>query len=156
MAHLLDTNVLVRLANTADALHAQAARAVLELHQRGEVLHLTPQVLVEFRNVATRPKAVNGLGLSAVDAEAKAAIFEGTFPLLAETPDIYPAWKALVGALGVLGKQVHDARLVAVCHVHAVTHLLTFNVAHFVRMAGFGPAIVVVDAAAVGAAAPKP
>ena len=42
----------------------------------------------------------------------------------------YPAWKALVNALGVIGKQVHDARLVAVCHVHAVTHLLTFNVAH--------------------------
>jgi hypothetical protein len=58
MAHLLDTNVLVRLANTADALHA-------------------------------------------------------------------------------------------VCHAHAVTHLLTFNVAHFVRMAGFGPGVVVVDPATV-------
>jgi len=44
--------------------------------------------------------------------------------LVAETPDIDPAWKALVGALGVIGKQVHDARLVAVCHVHGVTHLL--------------------------------
>src|SRR5205807_8643825 len=105
--------------------------------------------LVEFRNLATRPRAVNGLGLSAVDAEAKAAVFEEKFPLLAETPDIYPAWKALVGALGIIGKRVHDARLVAVCHVHAVTHVLTFNVAHFVRMAGFGPAVVVVDPATV-------
>ena len=58
---------------------------------------------------------------------------------------ILPAWKALVGQLGVIGKQVHDARLVAVCHVHGVTHLLTFNVAHFVRMAGFGPGVIVVD-----------
>jgi hypothetical protein len=71
------------------------------------------------------------------------------FPLLAETPDIYPAWKALVGALGVIGKQVHDARLVAVCHVHAVTHLLTFNVGHFTRLAGFGPGVAVVDPASV-------
>ena len=149
MAHLVDTSVLARLANTADPFHAAAARAVLELHRRGEVLHVTPQNLVEFRNLATRPKAVNGLGLSAVDAEAKASVFEGAFPLLAETPDIHPAWKTLVGALGVIGKQVHDARLVAVCHVHAVTHLLTFNVAHFVRMAGFGPGIVVVDPATV-------
>ena len=62
---------------------------------------------------------------------------------------IYPAWKALVSALGVIGKQVHDARLVAICHVHAVTHVLTFNVAHFVRLAGFGPAVVVVDPATV-------
>src|SRR5580658_1382088 len=118
MAYLLDTNVLARLANAADARHAVAARAVLELHRRGEVLNITPQVMVEFRNVATRPAAVNGLGLSTVDAEAQAATFEVRFSLLAETPDIYPAWKDLVGAISVIGKQVHDARLVAVCHVN--------------------------------------
>jgi predicted nucleic acid-binding protein len=145
MAHLVDTSILARLANTADALHGVAAKAVLELHQRGEVLHLTAQNLVEFRNLATRPRAVNGLGLPVADAEVKAAIFEGKFPLLAETPNIYPTWKALVGTLGIIGKRVHDARLVAVCHVHAVTHVLTFNIAHFVGMAGFGPGIVVVD-----------
>ena len=52
-------------------------------------------------------------------------------------------------ALAVIGKQVHDARLVAVCHVHGVTHLLTFNVTHFTRLAGFGPGLTVVDPAAV-------
>jgi predicted nucleic acid-binding protein len=149
MAHLLDTSILGRLANARDVQHAVAAQAVLELHRRGEVLHVTPQVLVEFRNVATRPVGVNGLGLSTVDAEALAATFEARFPLLAETPDIYPACKALVTALGVVGKQVHDARLVAVCHVHAVAHVLTFNVAHFVRLARFGPGLAVTDPATV-------
>jgi predicted nucleic acid-binding protein len=149
MAFLLDTSILVRLANAADPQHAVAAGAVLELHRRGEVLQITPQVLVEFRNVATRPKTANGAGLSIVEAEAHAAAFESRFPLLAETPDIYPAWKALVGALGVIGKQVHDARLVAVCHVHGVTHLLTFNVAHFARLGGFAPGVVAVDPATV-------
>lgn len=149
MAYLVDTSILARLANSADALHPVAARAVLELHQRSEVLHITAQNLIEFRNLATRPTGLNGLGLSIVDAEAKAAIFEGRFPLLAETPDIHPAWKSLVSALGIIGKRVHDARLVAVCHVHATTHVLTFNVSHFVGMAGFGPEIVVVDPATV-------
>ena len=64
MAYLIDTTILVRLANSGDVHHAVAARAVLELHRRGEVLHVTPQVMVEFRNVATRPVAINGLGLS--------------------------------------------------------------------------------------------
>src|SRR5713101_7997095 len=145
MACLIDTSILGRLANTADEQYATADRAVMQLHQRGEVLHVTPQNLVEFRNTATRPRALNGLGLSAVDAEAKAAVFEATFRLLGETPAIYLAWKALVSALAVIGKHVHDARLVAVCHVHAVTHLLTFNVSHFVRLAGFPPAAVLVD-----------
>lgn len=149
MAYLLDTNVLVRLANAADLRYAIADRAVVELHRRNEVLHVAPQVLIEFRNVATRPIAMNGLGLSVVEAEAEAATFEARFPLLPETPDIYPAWKALVRVLGVIGKQVHDARLVAVCHIHKVTHLLTFNVAHFARLAGHAPGIVVVEPTSV-------
>jgi predicted nucleic acid-binding protein len=149
MACLIDTSVLARLANTADAQYAAAYRAVTLLHQGGEVLHITPQNLVEFRNLATRSVALNGLGLSTADAEAKAAVFEGLFPLLTESPDIYPAWKTVVEALGIIGKRVHDARLVAVCHAHAVTHVLTFNVAHFQGMAGFGPGIFVLDPAAV-------
>jgi predicted nucleic acid-binding protein len=149
MAYLLDTNILGRLANTADVRHALAAAAVLELHRRREIVHLTAQVLIEFRNLATRAKAANGLGLSIADAEAKAALFEGKFPLLPDTQDIFPAWKAIVGALGIIGKQVHDARLVAVCHVHAITHLLTFNVSHFARMAEFGAGMQVVDPASI-------
>ena len=149
MAHLVDTSILSRLANAADAWFGIASRAVAELHRRGEILHITPQNLVEFRNMATRPAANNGLGLPAVDAEAKATIFEATFPLLVETPAIYPTWKALVQAVGVTGKQVHDARLAAICHVYGVTHVLTFNVGHFNRLAMFGPGITVVDPATV-------
>jgi hypothetical protein len=81
MAHLVDTNILVRLANAADARHAEATRAVVELHRRGEVLHVTPQVLIEFRNVATRPTAMNGLAqggiIRAFNADEKAAPCSG-------------------------------------------------------------------------------
>jgi predicted nucleic acid-binding protein len=145
VAYLIDTSLLIRLANAADTQYAVAGQAVIELHRRGEVLHLTPQVLIEFRNVATRSKNLNGLGLSLLEAEQQAAGFEVAFPLISDTPNIYPAWKSIVEGLGIIGKQVHDARLVAVCHVHSVTHLLKFNVAHFARMAGFGPGIAVVD-----------
>jgi predicted nucleic acid-binding protein len=149
VAFLVDTSILVRLANRADAAYPAADRAVVELHRRGELLHLTPQNLVEFRNVATRPASLNGLGLSTTAAETNAADFEALFPLLQETPDIYPRWKALVEALGVVGKRVHDARLVAVCHVHRVTHLLSFNTAHFATLVSFAPGVVVVDPAGV-------
>lgn len=149
MAFLIDTSVLGRLANRADPSYPIADRAVAELHRRGEVLHLTPQNLVEFRNAATRPATANGLGLTPAAAEAKAADFEALFPILPETADIYVAWKTLVVAAAVIGKQVHDARLVAVCHVNRVSHLLTFNTTHFARLAGFGPGIVVVHPASV-------
>jgi len=145
MAYLLDTNILARLANIADAQHHIATHAVIELHRRGEALHVTPQVIIEFRNVATRSIALNGLGLSVAEVNAKTELFEQAFPLLPETPDIYPAWKLLVDHFGVVGKQVHDARLVAVCHAAGVTNLLSFNVGHLARFADFGPGVAVVD-----------
>jgi predicted nucleic acid-binding protein len=149
MPILLDTSVLGRLANKADTAHAAAQAAVAELHRRGEILHITAQNLVEFRNFATRSAGANGLGLSASAAAAIAASFEASFPLLEETPAVYPAWRDLVDALGVVGKQVHDARLVAVCHVHGVAQVLTFNVAHFARLTTAPPGFTVIDAASV-------
>jgi predicted nucleic acid-binding protein len=149
VAFLVDTSLLVRLANRTDASYPVADQAVIKLRLRGEMLYLTPQNLIEFRAVATRPLAINGLGFSPTATEAEAAGFERVFPLLEETRDIYPAWKALVAAAGVIGKQVHDARLVAVCHVHRVSHLLTFNVPHFAALAGIAPGVVVVHPANV-------
>jgi hypothetical protein len=51
--------------------YAVALNAIVEIHRRGKILHLTPQVLIEFRNVATRPKAQNGLDLSSAEAARK-------------------------------------------------------------------------------------
>lgn len=73
-----------------------------------EVLALRPCRTDSLPQLGTRPVVANGLGLTAAVAETKAADFEALFPLLAETPDIYPTWKALVAAAGVLGKRVHD------------------------------------------------
>ena len=41
MAYLIDANVLVRLANTDDALFGVAELAVPRLHRGGEALHVT-------------------------------------------------------------------------------------------------------------------
>lgn len=75
--------------------------------------------------------------------------FEARFPLLPDTPAIFPAWKAIVGSLGIIGKQVHDARLVAVCHAHGVSQILTFHASHFSRMAGIAPGVNVIDPAGI-------
>src|SRR5258706_13250678 len=107
MAYLIDTSVLARLANTADPFFVIAANAIVTLHRRGESLHITAQNLIEFRNMATRPTALNGLGLAVAAAETKAAAFEAAFALVAETPDNFPAGESLVGALGRLGQARH-------------------------------------------------
>jgi hypothetical protein len=93
VAYLVDTSLLARLANRADVFYPVAVRAAVELHRRGETLHVAPQNLIEFRSVATRPVAANGLGLTVAEATFKGSIFEAAFNLLEETPSIYPAWK---------------------------------------------------------------
>jgi predicted nucleic acid-binding protein len=150
MSVLLDTSILVRLANTADLQYPVALEAILELHRSGETLFTTPQVFVEFRNVSTRPKSVNGLGLTSIEAELKATGFESRFPILPDQPAIHTAWKLIVSQADVLGKQVHDARLVAVCHVHQVAKILTFNGRHFSRFSSLHPGLQILDPFVIG------
>ena len=88
MAILVNTSVLGRLANRADAAHALARAAIAELHRRGEVLHITAQNLIEFRGFATRPTKLNGLGPGSAAAATVAALFEAAFPLLEGTPAV--------------------------------------------------------------------
>jgi hypothetical protein len=104
-------------------------------------------VLYEFWVVATRPLAVNGLGFSDGQTLAEVNRLTALFPLLSDTPGIYPEWLRLVATHHVLGRNAHDARLVAAMAVHGLTHLLTFNAAHFTRF----PGITVLDPAAVAA-----
>jgi predicted nucleic acid-binding protein len=145
MAYLLDTSVLVRVANVDDVHRNVAIRALAMLRRQKESLFTTPQVFIEFRNVATRPKGNNGLGLSPADVETFAAKIEASFPIIPDDAAIFSVWKSLVASQQVIGKQVHDARLVAVCQVHSVSHLLTFNKSHFLRFTGATPGIAVVD-----------
>lgn len=128
MAVLLDTNIICRLANADDTAHSIAACAIAALHRQNEGLNLTAQNFVEFRNYATRPKSANGLGVSSAEAEAFAAAFENSLRLLPELPTIFTSWKEIVSKGSVIGKQVHDARLVAVCQAHQIENLLTSGI----------------------------
>lgn len=147
---LLDTSVMVRYANTADRDHPVAVHALAVLGGRGDECLICPQGVIEFRSVATRPAGpANGLGMSAAVADALTTQFEREFSLLPDTPAIYAGWKAIVSGLGVEGKTVHDARLVAVCQAHGIGHILTFNTRHFTRLAAFPPGLVVLHPAQV-------
>jgi predicted nucleic acid-binding protein len=55
------------------------------------------------------------------------------FSLLPDPPNILALWRDLCKHHEVKGKQVHDARLVALMEAHQVQKLLTFNIADFQR-----------------------
>jgi predicted nucleic acid-binding protein len=61
-ACLLDTNILLYLANPAAREHAAAKAAVARLLGGDVQPVLVAQTMFEFWSVATRPAAANGLG----------------------------------------------------------------------------------------------
>ena len=133
MAFLLDTSVVTRIAQPHQPQYSSVMDTLVTLRLRGESLFLVPQVLVEFWVVCTRPSSVNGLGLTVAEAIDEQRRLKRLCPVLADTASIYPEWERLIATYGVMGKQAHDARVVAAMLVHRVTHILTFNTRHFRR-----------------------
>jgi len=83
--------------------------------------------------VATRPLAVNGLGLTQNEVLMEIANIENSLTLLPDAPGIYEAWKSIVTEYRVVGAKVPDARLAAVMTVYGIETVLTFNAPDFSR-----------------------
>ena len=88
---------------------------------------MTAQNLIEFWSVASRPIEANRLGWSVETVRQEIDRLLALFPLLDDTADVFTHWLQLVSTYRVIGRRVHDARLVAAMLTHGVTHLLTFN-----------------------------
>ena len=133
MGYLVDTNILLRSCQPDHPMYPAALGAVEVLLRQGEKLHVSPQNIVEFWNVCTRPLDKNGLGMLPTEAAAEVTRFEALLPLKPDLPAIYEQWRDLVSRYAVKGVNVHDARLVAVCIVHGLNQILTFNDRDFRR-----------------------
>jgi predicted nucleic acid-binding protein len=144
LAWLLDTNILLRDADTTSAHHAAARAALLALAGSGARLCITPQVLIEFWAVASRPIADNGLALDAATIERHLSAYLAAFEMVSDTPAIFDEWRRLANGYAPQGKTTHDTRLVAVMKAHNIGGILTFNTRHFRRFAE-GENIVVLD-----------
>ena len=130
-SYLVDTNVLLRAAEPQSARHGIAGAALERLLRGSEQCFVAPQVIVEFWAVVTRARAANGLGWRNQQTKQAVDRLLQQFPILDENPRVFTTWLDLVLSHSIAGKRVHDARLVAIMHVHQVTHLLTFNIADF-------------------------
>jgi len=145
ITNLVDSNLLLRGAQTTHSMFAVADAAVAKLRLQNESVYVCPQNCTEFWAVATRPTQANGLGLSTVEAEIALAKIEALFPMLPDDPAIYHEWRRLVTLVGVSGKPTHDARLMAVAVVYGINNLLTFNGKDFAKFASLAPAVKILD-----------
>jgi predicted nucleic acid-binding protein len=135
----VDTNVLLRLARKSAPQYQIVNLAVGGLLAQGSDLFYTIQNIAELWNVLTRPISSNGYGLSIQEAETQVHAIESGMYLLPDNSAVYSEWRNLVVKYGVIGVQVHDARLAAAMLVHRTQHILTFNVTDFARFGGITP-----------------
>src|SRR5690349_10962617 len=137
MEVLIDTGVLLRLAERADPQHAAVRHAVRAIRARGDILVAAPQNVAEVWNVCTRPaSARGGFGLTVKETDRRVRLIERLVRILPDSADTYSNWRRLVLAHAVQGVQVHDARLVAWMLAHGVTCLLPLNPGDFDRYSG--------------------
>lgn len=133
MRILLDTSVVVRLSELNTASAEQTREAIARLSLTPHEACLVPQVIYEYWSVATRPAERNGLGLSTAETARNVADFLSIFTLLRDERTVFEHWHEIVTRYAVLGKGVHDARLVAAMQRHSISHIMTLNESDFAR-----------------------
>lgn len=129
---VVDTNVLLAATDRSRDHHEAATRFLNEEVRR---LAVCPQIVREYLAVASRPVAVNGLGLSGEDAVANVEQFLECMEVLAEGPATTRSLMDLIVTGPSVGKQVHDANVVAVALAHRAVAIVTDNTRHFARFA---------------------
>ena len=83
VAHLTDTNILLRVSHRNDPDYELIRSALRALRASGATLCYTPQNLAEFWNVCTRPAPQNGYGLTVAETNRRAELIERGFTLFA-------------------------------------------------------------------------
>ena len=133
---LVDTNILLRMTRRSDPQHQVVDAALARLAGQSTTLHYTHQNVAELWNAMTRPLTRNGFALTVAEAEREVRAIEAGMIFLPDNEAVYREWRRIVVQHGVLGVQVHDARLAAAMYVHRVSHILTLNVSDFSRFSG--------------------
>ena len=130
---LLDTNIILRSKQNGSSHHKEVTEKLIKLAENGEELVICPQVIYEFYVVATRPPDNNGFGLSPETAIGELENIVETYSMLAETDQVYFNWRKLISDYKVIGKNAHDARIVAFMVSNSIGSLYTLNKKDFER-----------------------
>lgn len=130
----LDTNVLLAASDGDRPEHENIVAAFnTDWPGSGVTLYLSGQVMREYLSVATRPRQVNGLGLTVPQARGNMRAFSARTRFLDETEAVATRLLGLAEERDVGGKQVHDANIVATMLAHGVISLITLNPRDFRR-----------------------
>lgn len=124
----VDTNVLVYAHRSEYALHERARDLIKQLAESGARWAIPWPCVHEFYAIVThhrihRPPTPPDRAWVQIDAWRAAP----TLSLLAEAPDHADRLRQLTVGGDIVGGQVHDARIAALCLSHGVSELITMD-----------------------------
>ncbi len=122
----VDTNVLVYAHREDSSWHDRAYRSVVELAEARDPWAIPWPCLHEFFAIVTHPGIYSPPTPLAIVLDQVSAWLESpSLVLLAETGEHWNQLKPLLETGRVVGPQVHDARIAALCLQHGVKELWT-------------------------------
>lgn len=132
-AVFIDANVLVYASVRSSPWHDIAITAINAFEAERTSLWISPQVIREYLVTMTRPQFLRER--TPHDVWRSADKLRQHYRMAYETDLVAKTLVELVSNHQVLGKQVHDANLVATCLAHGISRLLTHNPRDFKRFA---------------------
>jgi uncharacterized protein len=122
----VDTNVLVYAHRRDSPMHTRARERVAQLAEGRSAWAIPWPCLHEFLAVVTHPRVfAPATPLPSAIDQVEAWVESPSLVLLAEAEGYWPALRDLVGKGRVVGPQIHDARIAALCRLHGVRELWT-------------------------------
>lgn len=132
----VDTNILIYAQQALSPFHPAATAKLRELATAGHTLWVSRQVLREYLVAMSRPGALTAPILMA-SLMHDVRTFEAQFGVAEDGPAVMAHLLNLLGSVPCLGKQVHDANIVATMLAHGIPKLLTHNTGDFTRFASW-------------------
>ena len=132
----VDTNVLVYAHREDSQFHSPASRKVAELAEGTGPWGIPWPCLHEFLAIVTHPRIyAPPTPLARALEQVDAWLESPSLVLLGESPAYWSALRPLLEGGRVVGPQVHDARIAALCRQHGVRELWSAD-RDFGRFAG--------------------
>jgi hypothetical protein len=124
----VDSNLLVYAHREDSPWHHAAYVRIVELAEGSAAWAIPWPCIHEFLSIVTHPRIYTPpTPLAKAIDQVEAWLESPSLVLLSESEDYWPQLRSLLQAGRVLGPQVHDARVAALCRQHGVSELWTID-----------------------------
>jgi hypothetical protein len=122
----VDTNILVYAHREDSPWHESAYASIIELAENRTLWAIPWPCIHELLAIVTHPRIyAPPTTLAAAIDQIEAWLESPSLMLLKETEGYWPHFRKFIETGRIVGGQIHDARIAALCHLHEVKELWT-------------------------------